>query len=453
MRIAWTKYISLAWCAFVVPASFVAAQDFSALTELAQGALQGEQVDTAVPGFEIRVLQDGQAIYHQAFGDWSLDRPARTDSSTKTLSGALMMSLAETGESGFSLDSPVSDFLSDYDKPEYRDITIRQAFSHTSGLPSEGPASLILLNPNITLQQAARLISFKPVANGPPGSTFAYGGLSMHVAGAAAEIAAGENFVDLFAERITTPLGMTHTQFVAASQINPRVAGGVESTATDFARFMDMLLNEGVDRATDVRVLEAGSVEEMLTRQTSDAQSIEFSPTDNNRYGIGVWLDQFQQFDPAGPTAEALAGGARGFHSWIEDSYGLVFTFATDLTTFENVEFLTSLMHTAVLETVATPGDLNLDGVIDGADFLYWQLSDSASPADLAAWQADYPGVPATVSLTVSLTGSLTVPAAASGQVVPEPAASRLLLSGLLSCQLLLGVLRARGRSGVRNRA
>ena len=334
------------------------ASDFSALTTLAERAILGENVAVAVPGFEVRLLQNGQVIYHQSFGDWSLDRPARIDSSTKTLSGALMMSIAESSEGGFSLDSRLIDYLTDYDQHELRDISIRQAFSHTAGFEGQDATSLILANPNITLQRAAELISEKPLVNGPPGSTFAYGGLSMHAAGAAAEVATGESYSDLFADRISTPLGMSNTQFVAASPSNPRVAGGVESTATDFAHFMDMLLNNGVDRVTGTRVLSAASVEEMSTRQTSDNQPIANSPVDNQRYGIGIWLDQLGQ---AGPTVDSLAGGARGFHSWIDKSHGLVFTFATDLSSFGNVEVLSSMMHSAILEAVSPPGDFDLD--------------------------------------------------------------------------------------------
>lgn len=366
--------------------------DFTALTELAEGALVGENVGEAVPGFEIRLLHQGNVLYHQAFGDWALNRPANADSSSKTLSGALMMSLDETNESGFSLDSRLSDFLPEYDKPGYRDITIRQAFSHSSGLPGEDVFSTVLLNPFITLRQAAFQISQEPLDNGPPGSKFAYGGLSMQVAGAAAEIATSESYINLFADRITTPLGMTNTEFVLASESNPRVAGGIESTATDFGRFMDMLLNNGVDRVSGTRVLQAESVAEMITRQTSDSQVIVNSPADNNRYGIGVWLDQLDQ---AGPTVDALAAGARGFHSWIDVDHELVFSFATELTVFSNVEVLSSMMHRSILQTMSTPGDFDFDGDVDGRDFLAWQRDKTLG--GLADWQTNY-GVPSQVA-------------------------------------------------------
>jgi hypothetical protein len=84
---------------------------------------------------------------------------------------------------------------------------------------------------------------------------------------------------------------------------------------------MDMLLNGGVDRTSLTTVLTADSVEEMLRRQTTDELVIANTPTGNNRYGIGVWLDQLGQ---AGPVVDVLAAGARGFHSWIDKSAGLV---------------------------------------------------------------------------------------------------------------------------------
>jgi CubicO group peptidase (beta-lactamase class C family) len=362
------------------------AYDFSALTALAEGALQGDNVRQPVAGFEIRLLKDGDRLFHQTFGDWSLDRPANADSSTKTFSGALVMSLMESGELGFSLDSRLGDFLAEYDNPQLGDITIRQSFSHTSGIAGEDVFSLILLNPNITLRQAALLISQQPLAHGPPGSTFAYGGLSMQAAGAAAEVASGKSYIDLFSERIAVPLELADTRFVIASDQNPRVAGGIESTATDYARFMDMLLNQGVDRTTGARVLRIDSVEEMLRRQTTDEQPIANSPTDNNRYGIGVWLDQLGE---AGPEVDVLAAGARGFHSWIDSSEGLVFTFSTDLTQFSNVELLSSKMHMAILQAVTLPGDFNVDGVVDAADYVIWRKTDG-TPGGYDLWRANF---------------------------------------------------------------
>jgi len=395
-----------------------AAYDFTRLTALANGALAGQNVGTPVPGFEIRLLKHGVPIYHQVFGAWSLNRPANVDSSTKTLSGALMMSVADSANAGFSLDSHLADFLPEYNVPGFRDVTIRQAFSHTSGIAGDEQA-LVLYQKNITLRQAAAIIKQTPLAT-TPGSTFSYGGLSMQVAGAAAEVATGENYVDLFAERLTTPLGMTNTKFVLASDTNPRIAGGIESTAADYSRFMDMLANDGVDRVTGTGLLSSAAVNEMFTRQTNDGQPIANSPADNNYYGVGVWVNQLVQ---AGPPVEALAAGARGFHSWIDQQNDLVFTFATDLSHFANVEVLSSMMHAEILSAVPA-ADFDFNGAVDDADLAIWQAAYGMTPpgdanndgqsdgADFLAWQRGFTS-PAANAMSLF----------ASATSVPEPAA------------------------------
>lgn len=342
----------------VLSSQVAAAQQFDRLNALAEATLVGVGATEAVPGFEIQLMQDGQVLYHRAFGSWTLGQVAKIDSSTKTMSGALVMSLVDSGEGGFSLDSRLADFLPSFDKPEYRDITVRQGFAHSSGLPAEDVGGAVLLAPNITLNQAANIIAQMPLENGPPGSTFGYGGLSMQATGAAMEVAAGMAYIDLFDERIAGPMQLADTRFYTASDINPRVAGGLESTAADFNRVMDMLLNDGVDRVTGERVLSVESARAMLTQQTDDTQLIASSPVGNNRYGVGVWIDQLGQF---GPTVDALAGGARGFHSWIDRSEGLVFTFSTDTTRFGTVLGMGSLMHAAVLADLAPePGAAGL---------------------------------------------------------------------------------------------
>lgn len=407
---------------FVSLAPAQAAYDFAGLTALANGALAGQNVGTPVPGFEIRLLKHGVPVYHEVFGDWSLNRPANADSSTKTLSGALVMSVADSADEGFSLDSRLADFLPEYNAPGYRDITIRQAFSHTSGIAGDEQA-LVLYQKNITLRQAAAIIKQTPLAF-TPGSTFSYGGLSMQVAGAAAEVATDQDYIELFAERLTTPLGMTNTRFVLASDTNPRVAGGVESTASDYGRFMDMLANDGVDRVTGARVLSSVSVNEMFTRQTNDGQPIANSPADNNYYGVGVWVDQLTQ---AGPPVEALAAGARGFHSWIDQKNDLVFTFATDLSHFANVEVLSSMMHAEILKAVPA-ADFDFNGTVDVDDLAIWQTAYGTAAAadangdgisdgaDFLEWQRGI-ALPAVSGTTRS----------ARGVSVPEPAAATLM--------------------------
>ncbi len=70
-----------------------------------------------------------------------------------------------------------------------------------------------------------------------------------------------------------------------------------------------------------------------------------------------------------------------------------MFTLATDLTVFSNIEVLSSKMHLAILQALAAPGDFDFDGDVDGRDFLAWQRGGSPNPLssnDLSAWQGNY---------------------------------------------------------------
>lgn len=326
---------------------------WAGLDALARGALSGSHVDQAVPGFELLVMQQGQTLFHQAYGDWTLGQSANIDSSSKTLSAAVLMSVTDSHPGQLTLDTALSALLPAFDTDDKRDITLRQAFSHTSGLPGSETDPVLYRN-DLTLQQAAARIAQRPMS-ATPGSSFAYGGLSMQAAGAAVEVATGQSFSQLLAERITTPLGMTDTGFVlpAPGSANPRISGGLASTASDMALFMDMLLNDGVDRRDGDRVLSSAAVREMTTRQTRDDQGWTDAPVDNNRYGIGVWVNQLG--DAGTPAVDVLAAGARGFHSWIDREHDLVLVFATDTTRFSSIETLSTLMHAELLGVLAVP--------------------------------------------------------------------------------------------------
>lgn len=342
--------------------------DFSAVTALATGALSGQNVNSPVPGFDLLLMKDGVVVYHRSFGAWSLDRPANADSATKTLSGALIMSLTDSSTLPFSLDTKLSAYIPAF-SGDKANINIRQSFSHTSGL---GDSAFVGSN-TLTLQQVAQRIALVPLEFSPPNSAFSYGGTSMHAAGAVAEIVGQKPWNTLFAERILGPIGMTHTSFVLTNPSNPRIAGGCESNASDFSIFMEMLRRGGV-ALNGHRVLSHAAVNQLFTRQTASPIVILNTPvqspyTDGADYGVGVWLDER---DASGKLIGALAAGARGFSSWIDFDDGMVGVFATDLSAAGNVQGLLYLFRAAA-QTAARhplcPSDLDHDGVVADSDF------------------------------------------------------------------------------------
>jgi len=223
------------------------------------------------------------------------------------------------------------------------------------------------------LQQVAQTIATSLFAlNFSPGTAFSYGGTSMHVAGAAAELAAQTPWNTLFQQRITGPLGLTQTTFVLSSPTNPRIAGGCNSTALDFVRLMEMIRRRGLHATPtgDVRVLSEAAVDAILTRQSGVGIPIVSSPlSGSSDYGIGIWLDRR---NAQGAVTGALAVGARGFSAWVDLDDGMSGAVATDLSNAQNVLGLTNLIRAAAERAIRAGvdciGDFNNDGGITGDD-------------------------------------------------------------------------------------
>lgn len=347
-------------------AQTVVQPDFSEVTRLCEDAVAGRNIGSAVPGFEMTLLLRGQLVYQRSFGAWFQNRVCQCDSATKTLSGALILSLCDSSPVPFSLDSRLSDFIPQFNG-EKQTISIRQCFSHTAGFRF----STALNNTDLSLQQVALQIASRPLQY-PPGSTFDYGGVSMHAAGAAAELAGQQSWNTLFQQRIANPLGFTVTNYSLTTPSNPRIAGGAESNAREFGRFTEMLRRGGLHATPsgDVRVLSQASVNQMFTRQPALGIPIANSPLEGSSdYGVGVWLDQR---DASGQLIGAIAAGARGFSSWIDFDDQYVGTLSTDLSASGNVipwlSQVRSAAERAIRQAPCAPLDFNRDGNIDPTD-------------------------------------------------------------------------------------
>lgn len=277
-------------------------------------------------GFTVQIARaDGTLVYDRTFGDFGPDRPVALASATKWLSGAVLMSLVEDGT--LSLDDRVDGFLP-YFTGEHGEMRVRQLFSHTSGLPAESALEdgNCLSDRRTTLDRCAQEIAGVPL-DAKPGTAFAYGGLSMQVAGRVAETASGQPWSELFIARLAQPLGLTRTLPTALPSANPGVGGSAISTARDYLRFLLMLLNDGTWEGQ--RILRPETVRELLRDQTNGAE-ITFSPyqrwdrlwegISQTRYGIGNWQERADGQE----TRRASSTGAFGFTPWLDRDLGLV---------------------------------------------------------------------------------------------------------------------------------
>lgn len=218
---------------------------------------------------------------------------------------------------------------------EKRAITLAQLFSHTSGLPGE--ESGCLGNALTTLQACAAQILGLPLQSAP-GTAFAYGGLSMQVAGAMAERASGLSWDALFVRELTAPLGLTATDFGFTSTApgwvtvpNPRIGGGVRSTLADYGRVMAMWQADGVIREganAGQRYLAGATIRAMQRDHAARLPRLDVPPSVDLYtgwgYGFGFWILPTAR---AGQPVIESSPGAFGFQGWVDGSAGIAGVF------------------------------------------------------------------------------------------------------------------------------
>jgi CubicO group peptidase (beta-lactamase class C family) len=311
----------------------------------------GESVTRGdVPGVVVLVTSSNRILYHEAFGQMNSAQgvPMRKDaifriaSMTKALTSTAIMMLVEEGKLG--LDDEVSRYLPAFKNPQVisrldlaaatyetrpatRPITIRQLLTHTSGIGyswSDPGLALIEKKTGKTSETDLPLVH-------EPGEKWTYGA-STKVLGDLIEKLSGQPLAAYLENRLFRPLGMPDTGWAVPTEKNARVVtlhrkqdgriiespnpatlsgeprgdGRLFSTAIDYSRFVQMILNEG--RLGSTRFLKPGTVREMGRNQTG-AVKVRLQPVANTEYskpyplgaGEDVWGLGFQIATPAKP--------------------------------------------------------------------------------------------------------------------------------------------------------
>lgn len=266
-------------------------------------------------GFDVKIIKDGSVLYQYQKGNINDDTPILIASASKWLSGAVIMKLVDEGK--ISLDDPLKNFFPNVDQAK-AEITIKQLFSHTSGLPGKGTFELVRMNGKSMSQQVDEIL--KKHLDASPGTAFSYGGESMQIAGRIAEMVSKKDFETLFQEEIAKPLGMSKTTFSKNGK-TPQVAGGATSTVNDYLKFLEMLANKGVYHHQ--RILTEQAVNAMLANQIGNPKIIYspftqyadlFSSATQVKYGIGNWREE----NTNGDLLDSSSPGAFGFSPWID---------------------------------------------------------------------------------------------------------------------------------------
>lgn len=308
--------------------------DFTSVDKTLEDSLSvlGGTGETDFGGACLLLWKDGRLIYERSLAlpgkSMTKTRLIPVASASKWVSGSVMTALLEQGT--LRLDDSVAQYIPTA-TGEMRRMTIRQLFSFTSGLRGNaGPITECVedVNTKLTLAECVDNILAGKLAT-TPGSFLNYGSEGMHVAGRMAEVASklpipsGSCWDSLFTTTIARPLGWTRTSWDIRGIYdtdNPRIDGGVWSTAEEYMRLLVMILNDGVYNGK--RVLGSAWIDSMLADQTRGAR-IGYSPymgiassDPSIRYGIGVWRERI---DASNDTLiEGASQGRFGFSPWID---------------------------------------------------------------------------------------------------------------------------------------
>lgn len=235
-------------------------------------------------------------------------------------------------------------------------ITLRHLLTHTAGLISRGLgnrlAADIARGPEDTLATFIPKVGAAPL-DFQPGTQWSYSGIvGFEVLGRVIEIVSGQTLDVFLKQRIFDPLNMTDTAFVIPAAKRDRMnslwrrtaqgqweaspppaafssevyfsgGGGLTSTARDYARFEQMLLNGG--SLGNRRILAPRSVELMRSNLTDDLFRGMNGTEDGVGFGlaIAVTLDQTKS---RWPRSNGSAGweGAFGTMTWSDPREELV---------------------------------------------------------------------------------------------------------------------------------
>jgi CubicO group peptidase (beta-lactamase class C family) len=284
------------------------------------------------------LARNGKIVDWHAYGKRDLgaglpmenDTIVRIYSMSKIVTSVAALVLLE--EARFKLDDPIGNYFPELahlkvltggtaEAPLLADaknpITIKQLFTHTSGLTygfGESPVEKLYAEANIweapSLPDFVERVSRLPLLF-EPGERFNYS-ISTDVLGALVEKVSGRSFPDFLEERLFRPLSMKDTGFTVPDAGGARLAkiyetgadgrltlsepmalsptlasggGGLYSTAGDYARFLQMLLNDG--ELDGVRILSRKTVELMMENHLSHMAKTTRDANEAEGFGLG----------------------------------------------------------------------------------------------------------------------------------------------------------------------
>jgi CubicO group peptidase (beta-lactamase class C family) len=266
-------------------------------------------LDQSLPtwgGGVLRVEQDDRVIFERAYGGYAPADAVPIASATKLLSTLVILALVRDGF--FELETTAGSLLPNWPKDKAL-ITLRMLLAQTSGLPARADC---LETRSATLDTCTQEIAKLPL-RAAPGKAFIDGGAGFQVAGRMAELASGKPWALLIQTRLMDPLGFRVTGFGRTD--NPRIAGGAQANAAEYARALRQLLPGASPDLLGPALREA-----MLADQSGGVplqqSAFALAPgRESLRAGFGLYRDRV---DSSGRALEVVAQGVFGFTGWVD---------------------------------------------------------------------------------------------------------------------------------------
>jgi CubicO group peptidase (beta-lactamase class C family) len=334
--------------------------------------MRGEIERGRVPGAVALIARRGRLGFFDSFGqrDAASGAPMRTDaifriySMTKPITSVAAMMLWEEGR--FLLGDPVGKYLPELSDlevaverggeiervPVERDLTIQDLLRHTSGLTYEfrgsGPVHKMYMSAKVYSRAQNSADQVATLGRLPllhqPGTRWEYG-RSTDVVGRLVEVLSGQSLGAFFEQHILAPLGMTDTAFHVPPRHHSRLAeafakdpdsgaavqllevrdppnfesggGGLTSTASDYARFLQMLLDGGT--LDGRRLLSRKTIELMTADHLGPITGAPDLLLPGHGFGLGFAVRLHAGIAPVpGSVGQYFWGGLAGTTFWVD---------------------------------------------------------------------------------------------------------------------------------------
>jgi CubicO group peptidase (beta-lactamase class C family) len=364
-------------------------------------ALRADVERGRIPGAVVLVARKGRVAYLQPVGsrDKASGAPMTPDaifriaSMTKPIVTVAALSLYEEGR--LLLSDPVSKYIPAFKDQKVgleraaveREMTVQDLMRHTSGLTygNRGTTEIYKMYPQssneasltLTMDEFIERLSKAPLLY-QPGTRWEYS-LSTDVLGRVVEIVAGKPLAEVLAERVYRPLKMTDTTFLVPAGKRARIAqalpthpetgaeykladptvprkfdcggGCAVSTAGDYARFAQMLVNRGA--LDGARVLAPKTVE-LMTADHLDgiARGPAYYAGPGYTWGLGLAVREQRGLAPmAGSAGDFFWPGAFATYWWADPKEEMVVVFMTQSPLGRHYQQLVrALVYQAIVE-------------------------------------------------------------------------------------------------------